>query len=201
METGAFGWKFDDEIQPVLDEYDRQIANIRLNGAEGQLPRMQAQDEAPGVAAGNVPGMAVPRAGDGSLIPLAGPPRAYGDDSNLRPVYLDEPTDMDLGARAAAARNAELERQHVLGTVYSDFNTALGAWADIAQPFQQKYDTEFNSRIHAVPGGWKIGTASSDGSRCLGGAQTCRTDPKFSGTVPGGPILGLYSHPNNFVRQ
>jgi len=36
METGAFGWKFHDEIQPVLDGYDRQMEDIKRNGAEGQ---------------------------------------------------------------------------------------------------------------------------------------------------------------------
>ncbi len=45
MKTGAFGWKFHDEIQPVLNEYDRWIADIRLNGAEGQLARMQILTE------------------------------------------------------------------------------------------------------------------------------------------------------------
>lgn len=52
METGAFGWGFQDKIQPILDEYDRQIENIRRNGAEGQLARMQAQDDALGINAG-----------------------------------------------------------------------------------------------------------------------------------------------------
>lgn len=46
METGAFGWGFQDKIQPILDEYDRQIETIRRNGAEGQLARMQAGDDA-----------------------------------------------------------------------------------------------------------------------------------------------------------
>jgi len=46
METGALGWAFQDQIQPILDEYDRQMADIRLNGAEGQLARMQAQNDA-----------------------------------------------------------------------------------------------------------------------------------------------------------
>lgn len=44
METGAFGWKFQDQIQPLLDDYDRQIDDIRLNGAEGQLARMQVMN-------------------------------------------------------------------------------------------------------------------------------------------------------------
>jgi hypothetical protein len=46
METGAFGWKFQDQIQPILDAYDRQSEDIRRNGAEGQLARMQAVDDA-----------------------------------------------------------------------------------------------------------------------------------------------------------
>jgi len=46
METGAFGWKFQDEIQPILDAYDRQSKDIRRNGAEGRLARMQAMDDA-----------------------------------------------------------------------------------------------------------------------------------------------------------
>jgi len=44
METGAFGWKFQDQIQSLLDAHDRQIDDIRLNGAEGQLARMQITD-------------------------------------------------------------------------------------------------------------------------------------------------------------
>ena len=46
METGAFGWKFQDQIQPILDDYDRRLNDIRLNGVEGQLARMQAVDDA-----------------------------------------------------------------------------------------------------------------------------------------------------------
>lgn len=46
METGAFGWKFQDQIQPILDDYDRRINDIRLNGVEGQLARMQAVGDA-----------------------------------------------------------------------------------------------------------------------------------------------------------
>jgi len=109
-------------------------------------------------------------------------------------------TDREFGSRAAAALNAELTKQHVLGTVYPDFNAALGAWADVAQPFQRKYDTELNSRIHAVPGGWQIGTASSNGSRCSSGSQTCTTDPQFSGAVPGGQYWGyIHTHPSTSV--
>lgn len=144
--------------------------------------------------------MAVPWAGDSGLIPLWGSPRDYEDDPNLQPAHVGEPTDKDLGVKAATALNAELERQHVLGTAYSDFNTALGAWADTAQPFQQKYDIEFSSQIHAVPGGWQIGTASSNGSRCLGGSQTCTTDRQFGGTVSGGQYWGyIHTHPSNSV--
>ena len=45
METGAIGWKFQDEMLPVLDGYDRQMEDIKRNGAEGQLARMQAHDD------------------------------------------------------------------------------------------------------------------------------------------------------------
>ena len=48
METGAFGWGFQDKIQPLLDDYDRQIDDIRFNGAEAQWARMQAMNVADG---------------------------------------------------------------------------------------------------------------------------------------------------------
>lgn len=46
METGAFGWGFEDQIRPILDAYDRQMEDIKRNGAEGQLARMQAEEDA-----------------------------------------------------------------------------------------------------------------------------------------------------------
>jgi hypothetical protein len=76
-------------MQPVLDDYDRQIEDIRRNGAEGQLARMQAQDDPLGIAAGNAMGAVMPRSGSGGLIPLAGPPGGYGDDPNPRPAPMD----------------------------------------------------------------------------------------------------------------
>lgn len=62
--------------------------DIKRNGAEGQLAQMQAQEDALGITTGEVAGTAVPRAGDDGLIPLAGPPRGYGDDPNLRLTQL-----------------------------------------------------------------------------------------------------------------
>jgi len=92
-EFGLFGGGWQDyrdrNIKPVLDELDRRIADIQVNGMEGQLARMQAQDVALGVASGKMVGTAVPRGGDSVLIPLAGPPRGYGDDPNLPPAHLD----------------------------------------------------------------------------------------------------------------
>jgi hypothetical protein len=44
METGALGWGFQDQIQPTLNDYDRQISDVRLNGVEGQLARMQVMN-------------------------------------------------------------------------------------------------------------------------------------------------------------
>jgi hypothetical protein len=49
-EFGLFGggWRnyHDKNIKPVLDDLDRQMSDIRINGAEGQLARMQALDDA-----------------------------------------------------------------------------------------------------------------------------------------------------------
>jgi len=45
MEKGAFGWAFQDQIQPLLDDYDRQINDILSNGVHGELARMQVMND------------------------------------------------------------------------------------------------------------------------------------------------------------
>lgn len=53
MEAGALGWKFQDEIQSILDDYDWQSDAIRRNGTEGRLARMRAVDDARANSGGN----------------------------------------------------------------------------------------------------------------------------------------------------
>jgi hypothetical protein len=71
LKSGLFGGGWEDYhdkyVKPVLDDLDRQISDIRINGVEGQLARAQAQDDALGAAAGGVSGQAYR---DTSMLPI-----------------------------------------------------------------------------------------------------------------------------------
>jgi hypothetical protein len=94
------------------------------------------------------------------------------------------------------AFNAELNKRGVLGKVYPDLHAALGDWSDAAQPFQKQYGTELNSKTFAVPGGWQIGTAYSNGSNCMNG-EICSSQ-MLGDDIPGGFYWGsVHTHPDN----
>jgi len=154
--------------------------------------------------------MQAPDGGDGNAGPsttaqsvaLSAPAMsggAYGSDMPIATKNERMPSDLANGNRAYGALNAELNRRHILGMVFPDFNTALGAWADAAQPYQKQYDTELNSKIYAVPGGWQIGSAYSSGAHCSEGG-ICTTPISPNGDVPGGLYWGyIHIHPDNSV--
>jgi hypothetical protein len=102
-----------------------------------------------------------------------------------------EAPDPALGQRAMDALNAELSRQEILGTIYPAFETALGAWSDAAQPIQQQYGAELDSKIYLTRDGWQIGPAYSSGSHT--------TVPIIQdGGIPGSIYWGyIHTHPDN----
>lgn len=91
-EFGLFGggWQdyHDKNIKPVLDDLDRQMSDIRINGAEGQLARMQAQDDA-GIGSGGAYGAAMLPVGanqqDGAWYNPFGAGNIEGNASNVDP--------------------------------------------------------------------------------------------------------------------
>jgi hypothetical protein len=199
MKSGLLGGGYEDyhdaHIQPVLDNIDRQIDDIQSNGAHAEITSVQALDGGDGYGAS-------PEIGSSAFTQTAAlnvpaPIAGYGSDMPIATRNETTPPDPANGNQAYDALNAELSRRHVLGTVFPDFNTALGTWADAAQPFQKQYDTELNSKIFAVPGGWQIGSAYSNGSRCSqGGICTSPINP--GADVSDGLYWGyIHTHPDN----
>jgi hypothetical protein len=137
----------------------------------------------------------LPQASQVNLSPAA-PTGGYGSDTAIATSTDPAPKDKAYGYKAMDALNAELKSKNILGTIFPEFNSALKAWGNTAQPFQKQYDTEFSSRIFAVPGGWQIGPAYSDGSRCSLGPR-CTGSP-LGGDVPGGVYWAyIHTHPDN----
>lgn len=196
MKFGLFGggWQdyHDTHVKPVLDELDRQIDDIRVNGAEGQLARVQELDGRGGYE--NSPEFTQSMALN---APTAAPAGSYGSDMPIATRNEKMPPDLANGNEAYSALNSELNRRHVLGKTFPDFNTALGAWADAAQPYQKQFGTELNSKIYAVPGEWQVGSAYSSGAHCSEGG-ICTTPISPNGDVPGGLYWGyIHTHPDN----
>jgi len=82
------GWQDyrDTHVQPVLDDLDRQINDIRINGVEGQLAQLQAQDDASAVGGGTSSALAMLPAGvnqrDGSWYSPFGAGSLGGNTAN-----------------------------------------------------------------------------------------------------------------------
>ncbi len=133
-----------------------------------------------------------PTLGGAAMAGILGPiPEITPPQSLPSSLPSDEDSTEERGQKALAALNAELDRQHILRTVYPDFETALGAWADAARPIQRQYSTELNSNVYLTRDGWQFGSAYSSGERS-------KTNVIPDNEIPGGSYWGyIHTHPDN----
>lgn len=91
------GWQdyHDQQIQPLLDQYNQQMNDILANGAHGAIAQMQMEDDAGGAGSGG--GGSDAGAGIKTLITdssggggqAASLPTGYGDAASFHPAHLD----------------------------------------------------------------------------------------------------------------
>lgn len=106
-------------------------------------------------------------------------------------LVSDDDSTTERGQKALTALNAVMNQQGISGTTYPDFKTALGAWADAAQPIQRQYGTELNSKIYLTNDGWQLGPAYSNGERT-------NTNIIQDNGISGGSYWGyIHTHPEN----
>jgi len=130
LRAGLFGGGWEDYhdkyVKPVLDDLDRQISDIRINGVEGQLARMQAQDDALEAAAGGVSGQAYR---DTSMLPI-GSNRQDGSWYNFPGAANIDSNTSSPGSSASAPTDIS-NKSKLFGGIADAFGGA-GLGADLA---------------------------------------------------------------------
>lgn len=110
------------------------------------------------------------------------------------PSYYKEYTDYKVGVLAANAANVALRT--VLATTYPSPGAAALAWSSAVRKVSDQYDTEIGSKLFKVDGGYRVGSATSDGVICSKGG--CSVNVQFGGEVDGGYQVGVvHTHPSN----
>jgi len=105
---------------------------------------------------------------------------------------------IDSQVGESATRDANEALGDVLQTTYASEEDAAKAWSGKVRAIANKYDTEIASKNFGVKGGYRLGSAYSDGVICSRGG--CSVEPNLGGDVSGGVRVGvIHNHPGNDI--